>query len=61
VEELLKLPSGTLRDIRVGHAEVTFKVVPNDKNYNAIDIVKSIGKSIDNSHVMLASYINTKF
>ncbi|KAH0952603.1 hypothetical protein HN011_005181 [Eciton burchellii] len=42
VEELLELPSGTLRDIRVGRAEVTFKVVPNDKNYNAIDIAKSI-------------------
>jgi len=37
------LPLGTLRDIRVGRAEVTFKVVQNDKNYNATDVVNSIG------------------
>ncbi|XP_019886087.1 receptor-type tyrosine-protein phosphatase N2 isoform X1 [Ooceraea biroi] len=42
VEELLGLPSGTLRDIRVGRAEVTFKVIQNDRNYNATDIAKSI-------------------
>lgn len=42
VEELLGLPQGTLRDIRVGRAEVTFKVVQNDKNYNATDIAKNI-------------------
>ncbi|XP_036143602.1 receptor-type tyrosine-protein phosphatase N2 isoform X2 [Monomorium pharaonis] len=43
VEELLGLPDGTLKNIRVGRAEVTFKVVQNDKNYNATDIVNSIG------------------
>ncbi|XP_032683793.1 receptor-type tyrosine-protein phosphatase N2 isoform X2 [Odontomachus brunneus] len=43
VEELLELPPGTLRDIRVGRAEVTFKVVQNDKNYNATDVVNNIG------------------
>ncbi|XP_072765719.1 receptor-type tyrosine-protein phosphatase-like N isoform X1 [Anoplolepis gracilipes] len=42
VEELLGLPSGTLRDIRVGRAEVTFKVIQNDKNYNATDVVNNI-------------------
>ncbi|XP_012061922.1 PREDICTED: receptor-type tyrosine-protein phosphatase N2, partial [Atta cephalotes] len=44
VEELLGLPSGTLKDIRVGRAEVTFKVIQNDKNYNATDVVNSIDK-----------------
>ncbi|XP_018395926.1 PREDICTED: uncharacterized protein LOC108774340 isoform X2 [Cyphomyrmex costatus] len=44
VEELLGLPLGTLRDIRVGRAEVTFKVIQNDKNYNATDVVNSIDK-----------------
>ncbi|TGZ55071.1 receptor-type tyrosine-protein phosphatase-like N [Temnothorax longispinosus] len=42
VEELLGLPTGTLKDIRVGRAEVTFKVVQNDKNYNATDVANSI-------------------
>ncbi|KAG5321895.1 PTPR2 phosphatase, partial [Pseudoatta argentina] len=42
VEELLGLPSGTLKDIRVGRAEVTFKVIQNDKNYNATDVVNNI-------------------
>ncbi|XP_011688664.1 PREDICTED: uncharacterized protein LOC105450504 [Wasmannia auropunctata] len=44
VEELLGLPLGTLRDTRVGRAEVTFKVVENDKNYTATDVVNSIDK-----------------
>ncbi|XP_018342350.1 PREDICTED: receptor-type tyrosine-protein phosphatase N2 isoform X1 [Trachymyrmex septentrionalis] len=42
VEELLELPLGTLRDIRVGRAEVTFKVIQNDKNYTVTDVVNSI-------------------
>ncbi|XP_011062953.1 PREDICTED: receptor-type tyrosine-protein phosphatase-like N isoform X1 [Acromyrmex echinatior] len=42
VEELLGLPSGTLKDIRVGRAEVTFKVIQNDKNYNATEVVNNI-------------------
>ncbi|EFN65526.1 Receptor-type tyrosine-protein phosphatase N2 [Camponotus floridanus] len=42
VEELLGLPSGTLTDIRVGRAEVTFKVNQNDKNYNATDVANNI-------------------
>ncbi|CAL1676925.1 unnamed protein product [Lasius platythorax] len=41
IEELLGLPYRTLRDIRVGRAEVTFKV-PNDKNYNATDVANNI-------------------
>lgn len=43
VEKFLGLPLGTLRGTRVGRAEVTFKVVPNDKNYNATDVANSIG------------------
>ncbi|XP_025155504.1 receptor-type tyrosine-protein phosphatase N2 isoform X1 [Harpegnathos saltator] len=43
VGELLDLPPGTLKDIRVGRAEVTFKVVPNFKNYNATDVAENIG------------------
>lgn len=43
IEEFLGLPPGTLRNIRVGRAEVTFKVVQNNKNLNATDIVSSIG------------------
>lgn len=46
VEELLELPAGSLKDIRVGRAEVTFKVVQNDKNYNASDVANSIGTII---------------
>ncbi|XP_029663204.1 uncharacterized protein LOC115235499 isoform X2 [Formica exsecta] len=42
VEELLGLPSGTLKDTRVGRAEVTFKVIQNDKNYNATDVANNI-------------------
>lgn len=42
VEKFLGLPLGTLRGTRVGRAEVTFKVVPNDKNYNATDVANSI-------------------
>ncbi|XP_029158182.1 uncharacterized protein LOC114930532 isoform X2 [Nylanderia fulva] len=42
IEDLLGLPPKTLRDIRVGRAEVTFKVIPNEKNYNATDIVNNI-------------------
>ncbi|XP_014479416.1 PREDICTED: receptor-type tyrosine-protein phosphatase N2 isoform X2 [Dinoponera quadriceps] len=47
VGQLLELPPGTLRDIRVGRAEVTFKVIQNEKNYNATDVAKSIGKISD--------------
>jgi len=43
IEEFLGLPPGTLRDIRVGRAEVTFKVIQNGKNLNATEIVNSIG------------------
>ncbi|XP_067215133.1 receptor-type tyrosine-protein phosphatase N2 isoform X2 [Linepithema humile] len=42
IEEFLGLQPGTLRDIRVGRAEVTFKVSQNDKNLNATDVVSSI-------------------
>ncbi|XP_043524231.1 receptor-type tyrosine-protein phosphatase N2 isoform X3 [Frieseomelitta varia] len=42
VGELLGLTSGSLKDIRVGRAEVTFKVVKNNKNYNATDVVNNI-------------------
>lgn len=34
------------KGIRVGRAEVTFKVPNNSKNYNATDIVKKIGKNL---------------
>ncbi|KAL6260058.1 hypothetical protein P5V15_007597 [Pogonomyrmex californicus] len=40
VEELLGLPLGTLKNPRVGRAEVTFEV--GDKNYNATDVVNNI-------------------
>lgn len=43
MEELLELPVGTLRDIRVDRAEVTFEVIPNEKNYNSTDVANSIG------------------
>ncbi|KAG7196665.1 hypothetical protein KM043_016002 [Ampulex compressa] len=42
VGKLLELPPGTLKDIRVGRAEVTFKVVQNNRNYNATDVVNNI-------------------
>ncbi|KOX68668.1 Receptor-type tyrosine-protein phosphatase N2 [Melipona quadrifasciata] len=42
VGELLGLTSGSLKDIRVGRAEVTFKVIKNNKNYNATDVVNNI-------------------
>ncbi|XP_054007884.1 receptor-type tyrosine-protein phosphatase N2 [Hylaeus anthracinus] len=42
VGTLLGLSAGTLKDIRVGRAEVTFKVVKNNKNYNATDVVDNI-------------------
>ncbi|XP_043254031.1 receptor-type tyrosine-protein phosphatase N2 isoform X2 [Colletes gigas] len=42
VGKLLGLSTGTLKDIRVGRAEVTFKVVDNNKNYNATDVVSKI-------------------
>ncbi|XP_020282102.1 receptor-type tyrosine-protein phosphatase N2 isoform X2 [Pseudomyrmex gracilis] len=47
VEKLLELPAGTLTDVRVGRAEVTFKVVGNDKNYNSTDIIHKIGEIRD--------------
>ncbi|XP_035734492.1 uncharacterized protein LOC118447101 isoform X1 [Vespa mandarinia] len=40
--KLLGLNSGTLTDIRVGRAEVTFKVTKNKKNFNATDVVNKI-------------------
>ncbi|KZC11930.1 Receptor-type tyrosine-protein phosphatase N2 [Dufourea novaeangliae] len=42
VEKLLELTPGTLKDVRVGRAEVTFKVAKNNKNYNATDVVNNI-------------------
>ncbi|XP_011875923.1 PREDICTED: uncharacterized protein LOC105566484 isoform X2 [Vollenhovia emeryi] len=42
VEELLELPPETLKNVRVGYAEVTFTVTPNEKNYNATDVVNNI-------------------
>lgn len=42
VGKLLGLSSGSLKDIRVGRAEVTFKVVKNNKNYSATDVVNNI-------------------
>ncbi|XP_076674923.1 tyrosine phosphatase IA-2 isoform X3 [Andrena cerasifolii] len=42
VGKLLGLTPGSLTDIRVGRAEVTFKVVRNNKNYNATDVVDKI-------------------
>nr|XP_033327168.1 receptor-type tyrosine-protein phosphatase N2 isoform X1 [Megalopta genalis] len=42
VGKLLELAPGTLKDIRVGRAEVTFKVVKNNKNYNATDVALKI-------------------
>ncbi|XP_070524678.1 receptor-type tyrosine-protein phosphatase N2 isoform X1 [Cardiocondyla obscurior] len=47
VEKLLELPPGTLKDTRVGLAEVTFKVVPNKKNYNSTMVANSIGSIRD--------------
>lgn len=43
VGKLLGLTPGALTDIRVGRAEVTFKVVGNNKNYNSTDVVDKIG------------------
>ncbi|XP_076231985.1 tyrosine phosphatase IA-2 [Calliopsis andreniformis] len=42
VAKLLGLTPGALKDVRVGRAEVTFKVVKNNKNYNATDVVDKI-------------------
>ncbi|XP_011500604.1 PREDICTED: receptor-type tyrosine-protein phosphatase N2 [Ceratosolen solmsi marchali] len=42
VGSLLGLQSGELKEIRVGRAEVTFKVPKNSKNYNSTDIVNKI-------------------
>ncbi|XP_024936443.1 receptor-type tyrosine-protein phosphatase N2 isoform X2 [Cephus cinctus] len=42
VGKLLGLNTGALTDIRVGRAEVTFKVTENQKNYNASDVVNRI-------------------
>ncbi|XP_017796150.1 PREDICTED: receptor-type tyrosine-protein phosphatase N2 isoform X1 [Habropoda laboriosa] len=42
VGKLLGLTPGSLKDIRVGRAEVTFKVVKNNKSYNATDVVDKI-------------------
>ncbi|CAL7947394.1 unnamed protein product [Xylocopa violacea] len=42
IGKLLGLTPGSLQDIRVGRAEVTFKVVKNNKNYNATDVVNKI-------------------
>lgn len=44
VESLLGLQQNELKEIRVGRAEVTFKVPRNSREYNATDIVKMIGK-----------------
>ena len=38
------LKPGELKEIRVGRAEVTFKVPRNSKDYNATDVVSKIGK-----------------
>lgn len=46
MEKLLGLSSGSLKDIRVGRAEVTFKVVKNNKNYSATDVVNNIGNQL---------------
>lgn len=43
VSKLLGLTPGSLKDIRVGRAEVTFKVTGNNKNYNSTDVLNSIG------------------
>lgn len=40
------LEGNALRDIRVGRAEVTFEVKPNNKNYSADDVVSKIGNNI---------------
>ncbi|CAK9809523.1 Receptor-type tyrosine-protein phosphatase N2 [Anthophora plagiata] len=42
VGKLLGLTPGSLKDIRVGRAEVTFKVVKNNKDYNSTDVVNKI-------------------
>ncbi|KAK2579239.1 hypothetical protein KPH14_008206 [Odynerus spinipes] len=42
VGKLLGLNPGTLERIRVGRAEVTFKVGKNNKNFNATDVVNRI-------------------
>uniref|UniRef100_A0ABD2WIF4 Receptor-type tyrosine-protein phosphatase N2 n=1 Tax=Trichogramma kaykai TaxID=54128 RepID=A0ABD2WIF4_9HYME len=44
VGSLLGLRPGELKDIRVGRAEITFKVPRNSKDYNATDIVSKIGE-----------------
>lgn len=47
--KLLGLAPGALKDVRVGRAEVTFKVAKNDKNYNATDVVNKIGVHVARS------------
>ncbi|KAF7406412.1 hypothetical protein HZH68_005781 [Vespula germanica] len=42
VRKLLGLDTGTLTDIRVGRAEVTFKVNENNQNFNSTDVVNKI-------------------
>ncbi|XP_017886079.1 receptor-type tyrosine-protein phosphatase N2 isoform X2 [Ceratina calcarata] len=42
IGKLLGLTPGSLKDVRVGLAEVTFKVVKNNKDYNATDVVSNI-------------------
>ncbi|XP_014600401.1 PREDICTED: receptor-type tyrosine-protein phosphatase-like N isoform X1 [Polistes canadensis] len=42
VSRLLNLNPGTLKDIRVGRAEVTFKVTKNNMNFNSTDVVNKI-------------------
>ncbi|XP_023288665.1 receptor-type tyrosine-protein phosphatase N2 [Orussus abietinus] len=43
VGSLLGLEPGALTDVRVGRAEVTFKVTENEKKYNASDVLDRIG------------------
>ncbi|XP_076653990.1 tyrosine phosphatase IA-2 [Halictus rubicundus] len=42
VTRLLELSPGSLKATRVGRAEVTFRVVKNNKNYNATDVLDQI-------------------
>lgn len=42
VEKLLGLKFDSLKDIRVGRTEVTFKVEKNNQNYSATDVVNKI-------------------
>lgn len=43
MEKLLGLKFDSLKDIRVGRTEVTFKVEKNNQNYSATDVVNKIG------------------